>query len=738
MPSSKRAGLRARIIVWTFLPTMALLGAVALYTFATFERVTASLAMERNRDRTALLAEQMAVELTRHVDTLNALAMTADLRGLEPAHVRTALQWWVGTLRDFDGGVLVLDAAGRVFVEDPRAIAFHGADLSGQSFFQRLSTTGQVPFFTDVLALPDGRPAVGAVLRLDGPGGQMRGALVGLFLLEPPAGQTSALYRSLLRFDTRPSEARLYLVDGEGRLIDPRRRLAAGQVLTGWPAIDSALGSAGERVSGALRTAGLEGGEAIASYAPVPDTPWMLFQEEDWASVTALTRQTGRGLLALLLAGLVVPPVLLAFGLRRVLHPVQALTAAALRIATSDDDALAAGALEQRVIAAAGDELAELAGAFNAMADRLRTLYGSLERQVADRTRELATLNGVTRAVNASLDLRETLAAALDRTMAAMGAHSGLIYAARTGSERRELVARGVDDEMEAAVRSALGRNEPLEAPQGTLSAPLEAQGEVVGGLWLWPSGGGTPGGGTPGGDTPGVDAGGLLRAIGQGVGVAAENARLYAEVEREAVVSERNRIARELHDSVTQTLFSANLIAGVLPLLWEQNPEAGRTRLAELRELTQGALAEMRMLLLELRPQALEAADLSDLLSQLRAAVSARARVPVALEVTGEGGLPVEVRLALYRVAQEALNNAVRHAGASALVMTLELGDGRARLTVADDGQGFDPEQAPADRLGLSSMRERMAAVGGGLEIGSTPGAGTTIVAAWPADREG
>ena len=718
----RRGGLRARIIAWTFVPTMVIMGAVALYAYLTYERVTETLVMERNRKLTELLAAQMSVEITGHVDTLNALAMTADLQSLEPAHVRTALQWWVGTLRDFDAGVLVLDASGTVIAADPRALAMIGEDWSERRFFQRILTEDTVPFYSDVEPLaPDGRPAAAAVLPLRGGGANLKGVIVGLFELYTPLGRTSALYRSMARFQTRPDETRAYLVDSTGRLIDPERELAAGQDVSGWPPVVAGLGQIGS-----TRTTGLGGEEVVVSFAPVPDTPWTLFEEEDWAAVMEQSRAYGRVLLLLLLAGLALPPLLLAYGMRRVLRPVEDMTAAAQRIASAGDDAIIAGALEQTVTAAADDELADLAEAFNAMAARLRALYGSLERQVADRTHELATLNRVSQAVNASLDLRETLSVALDRTLDALGGSAGLIYAARAGSGPRELVAHGVDADQKAAVLRALESGERPSVPPGVLGVPLEAQGEAVGSLWVWPRNG----------EASGVSVPALLRAIGQGVGVAAENARLYAEVEREAVVSERNRIARELHDSVTQTLFSANLIAGVLPMLWENNPDVGRLRLADMRELTQGALAEMRMLLLELRPAALEAASLGDLLGQLRAAVAARARLPVALDIDGDDDVPVPVRLALYRVAQEALNNAVKHAEADTLGIELVLRDG-ARLTVRDDGRGFDPERTPHDRLGLSGMRERMASVGGSLQIETWPGGGTVIVASWNADRE-
>ena len=138
-------------------------------------------------------------------------------------------------------------------------------------------------------------------------------------------------------------------------------------------------------------------------------------------------------------------------------------------------------------------------------------------------------------------------------------------------------------------------------------------------------------------------------------------------EEEREkAAIAERTRLARDLHDAVSQTLFSASLIAEVLPRIWEKNQPEGKKRLEEIRQLTRGALAEMRTLLLELRPAALADTDLGDLLHQLGESITGRARVPVDVTVNGECHvLTTEVKVALYRIAQEALNNVAKHSGA-------------------------------------------------------------------------
>ena len=224
-----------------------------------------------------------------------------------------------------------------------------------------------------------------------------------------------------------------------------------------------------------------------------------------------------------------------------------------------------------------------------------------------------------------------------------------------------------------------------------------------------------------------------LLVAFASQAATAIENARLYEQAQQAAVLEERQRLARDLHDAVTQTLFSASLIAEVLPTLWKSDQDEGRRRLEELGHLTRGALAEMRTLLLELRPGALVEASLGDLLRQLAEAISGRTRVPVALTVEGERSLPPEVKVALYRIAQEALNNVAKHAGASRATVSLRLQPEQVELRVNDDGRGFDPDRVSPESLGLGIVRERAQAIGATVTIKSQPDHGTQIAVVWP-----
>jgi signal transduction histidine kinase/streptogramin lyase len=216
---------------------------------------------------------------------------------------------------------------------------------------------------------------------------------------------------------------------------------------------------------------------------------------------------------------------------------------------------------------------------------------------------------------------------------------------------------------------------------------------------------------------------------------LAIANARLRVQAEQQAVSAERSRLARDLHDAVTQTLFATSLIAEVLPRLWERSPELGKQKVAEIRELTRGALAEMRTLLMELRPAALEDVALADLLQQLSEGFTGRARVPVSLQADKTIQLPPNVKMCYYRIAQEALNNISKHARANQVTIQLSEGPQGVLMQIQDDGIGFVPEKGSPDHFGLGIMEERALAIGACYQIESQPGAGTLIRVNWETD---
>lgn len=213
---------------------------------------------------------------------------------------------------------------------------------------------------------------------------------------------------------------------------------------------------------------------------------------------------------------------------------------------------------------------------------------------------------------------------------------------------------------------------------------------------------------------------------------LAIANAQLRSQAEESAVSAERSRLARDLHDAVTQTLFATSLIAEVLPRLWEKNPELGRQKITEIRELTRGALAEMRTLLMELRPTALVDVPLPDLLLQLSEAFTGRARVPVALDVDKPIDMPTNVKIGFYRITQEALNNVQKHSRASQVEIHLHDCTTCIELIIRDNGVGFQMGKSAPDHFGLGIMEERAQSIAGKFQIESAPREGTLITVTW------
>ena len=200
----------------------------------------------------------------------------------------------------------------------------------------------------------------------------------------------------------------------------------------------------------------------------------------------------------------------------------------------------------------------------------------------------------------------------------------------------------------------------------------------------------------------------------------------------------ERANLARELHDSVTQALFSMGLSIGTIELLMERDADGAREQLGRLKELQREALAEMRSLIFELRPGGLEEQGLVEALRRHTAGVQGRLGLPIELEAEMLGTLDAAVEEALFRIVQEALHNVVKHADAGRVRVTLERVGDEVSLAIEDDGRGFDPASVPEGHFGVAGMRSRAEALGGRLEVRSGPGVGTTVTVTVPARSVG
>ncbi len=415
----------------------------------------------------------------------------------------------------------------------------------------------------------------------------------------------------------------------------------------------------------------------------------------------------------------------------------------------------------------------KLDGEFNAEDERVLTTFAAVAAIAVDNARlyeeeqerrEVAEgLRGIMAILNSDRPVGEILDYTMNRAQKLLGASAGLIYRLEDAGRMARLEATwGLDEELQnfetvplyrGSSNRAISQRQPYaitdfaahlrrELPdtavlppaaaawlnalashyQAHLNVPLIVREEVYGGLqFYYPE--------PRSFSTEDIELGATL---GEHVSLAIENARLRDRAEEAAAATERNRLARDLHDAVTQTLFSASLIADVLPEIWESDPQEGKELLNEIRQLSRGALAEMRTLLLELRPESLVKATWRDLLRQLAEATTGRTGVPVQVTVEEEGKLPAPVQVALYRIAQEAFNNIAKHARASHVTVSMRCDAQRMQLRVCDDGCGFDLDGISAEHLGLSIMRERAESVGAELRIASCAGEGTEIVVNW------
>jgi signal transduction histidine kinase len=418
------------------------------------------------------------------------------------------------------------------------------------------------------------------------------------------------------------------------------------------------------------------------------------------------------------------------------------------------------------------------AGGFRLRVRGIARRNKQLERQVAERTREIEQrrrvaegLRDVINLINANCPLEESLNLILNQ----VGQYfpSGKVYLVEhtgenrlefldlpisdnevpqgetTPAQRRQMFADGAFPWLADLVHSNAARViSPITdlgdwpgqylpgLPPGITSAvyiPVMPEGEIFGGFLLF----------LPAGKTPGQEDLELLSTFADQCALAIGNERLRDRAEESAVLAERSRLARELHDAVTQTLFSASLIAEALPSTWQADRDEGKLLLRELRQLNRAALAEMRSLLMELRPSVILESRLGDLLRQLAEAVIGRAQIDMNLDIQDPCRLPDDVHIALYRISQEALSNISRHSQASRIDLLLRCRKLRGQqyqvsLSIHDDGVGFNPRLKKAGHFGLLGLKERAASIGARLKVTSSPGKGTTIQVAWQGDLEG
>lgn len=384
-----------------------------------------------------------------------------------------------------------------------------------------------------------------------------------------------------------------------------------------------------------------------------------------------------------------------------------------------------------------------------------------LEQRVAERTQDLSTLLEITRTVASTLALQPVLQIILDQLKSVVDysntsilalEHDELVFVGRQGRvsdtdlpRLRYPIAefgglwerfaqgepinipdvRAVSDEAQI-FRNVVGNdtNEALHFMRSCMLVPLVVMERTIGLLSIAKD--------QPNAFTPRHIE--LATAIARQAAVAIEYSRMVGQAQGKAALEERQKLARELHDSVSQALYGIALGAQTARTLLDRDPMKAKEPMDYVLSLAEAGLAEMRALIFELRPESLETEGLVEALKKQTAALHARYQLDVNLEVEREPQASLDVKEALYRIAQEALHNTVKHARATNAGVRLTFPDGAILLEISDNGQGFDSSGSFPGHLGLHSMRERAERLGGTLELQSSPGCGTAIRVRIPA----
>ena len=504
--------------------------------------------------------------------------------------------------------------------------------------------------------------------------------------------------------------------------------------------------------------AGSGDASVVGSSRWLPDLEVALSVEQDLSEALRATFVTLGILVIIALVAVVIAVAAALLLTRSIADPIAGLAFTASQIAQ--------GNLDRVVKVEKADEIGALAKAFNSMTAQLRDLINSLEQRVNDRTHALQEANQalerralqlqtsarVGRDVTSILNLDDLLTQVVDLIQDAFGYYHVQVYLLDRDTKRLMLRAGGralsADLRCLAVDQPSINTravqtgapvlvNEVTQDPDYLYDSSLpDTRAELAVPLWVGERVTGTL-------DVHHAQANAftaedvlVIQSLGDQIAVAIENARLYDQSRGLAILEERTRLARELHDSVTQSLYSLVLLSES----WRRQLNTGvagaqpEMQLRRIGEIAQQALKEMRLLIHELRPPTLDQEGLVDALRKRFDAVENHVGVEGRVVMDDFFDLPSGIAEGLYRIAQEALNNALKHARASRETVHICVNDGAVVMEISDDGQGFDPQAVEGKGgMGLSSMRERTYLLGGSLGVRSSPGAGTVVTVRVP-----
>ncbi|MBI2862250.1 MAG: GAF domain-containing protein [Chloroflexi bacterium] len=665
--------------------------------------------------------------------------------------------------------VAFLDTGGTVVVTEPRESETVGASLLDRPGASEALASG-TPHLAGFLPSAGRYPFLALAVPVFGQGGKIIGVLAAE--LDPRHGQFNMLPLAQIE-----DEAEVQVIDTSGAVVVEQGGESEGYSSLSHVALLASLMAneqAGVRLHEPVPNQSFA--SHLVAYAPVARMPrWGVVVEQPEDIALAMPRQLQRRLFLFGMLALLVAIAFAWLDARRIVRPLRVLTGVAERFA--------AGELERPVPVERGDELGVLARAFETMRVRLKASMGEIEHwnkelesrvaarteEVEQRNRQLAAVNALATTVSGSLEMKQVLQRALDWVLEFTGLEVGGFrlldeetQTLRLAAQRRLpesivaepvcsgvcLCGRAAKSGVPMVVSDLSVEREAFLCHQAGLGSvvviPLLAQQRVLGILYL-------------GSKTPqrfDQRMLGTLSAMGRQVGLALANARLYEELQRKeqlraellqqvitAQEGERKRIARDLHDSTAQSLTAITM---GLELLAESMPpdSAALQRFTRMQELAASTLTDLRSLIFDLRPAALD--DLG-LVPALRACARQHLGdrdVRVTIEGIGlKERLPSQHETCLFRVLQEAITNTAKHAQAKSVRIRLERTDGKVVALVEDDGVGFalrrlKSEAEPGRGFGLLDMRERAELLGGTVRVESLPGAGTRIRVELPLDR--
>ncbi|MFZ5809652.1 MAG: histidine kinase [Chloroflexota bacterium] len=501
--------------------------------------------------------------------------------------------------------------------------------------------------------------------------------------------------------------------------------------------------------------------QVLGNYRWMPELKVVLCVEQE-------TREALKGVFANATINLVIAFGALVVAVVAALYMTQTIANPIIKLAHTASQ-IAHGDWEQTAVIERDDEVGALAIAFNSMTDQLKELINSLEQRVEERTRDLQNANkelnqralqletsakvarDITSILNIDLLLKrvvELIQESFDfyhvQVFLLEKENNKLVLGASSGDRKIQHHQIPIDGRSLNSLAILSGNtqvaNEVEQTPnflyddglpdtQSEVVIPLRVGGQAIGTL-----------------DIHNNQAYAfkdeeimVLQSLGDQIAIAIENARLYNQSRDLAVLEERNRLARELHDSVTQSLYSLMLLTeGWRRTLNGQEKVDIESYLSRIKEISARSLKEMRLLIMELRPPTLDQEGLVGALQKRLDAVEKRVGIKARVMMEEFCDLPIAVEKELYWIAQEALNNSLKHANASHVTVLINVEGASVILRVIDDGIGFDVQSAQSQGgMGLFNMRERAARLGGSLVIESTIGSGTVVSACVPLNHE-